>query len=87
MLRVAQGYFKLGTWGAGRIESEMGREAQTGQMDTLKAAYNGESPNKIFSRQNSRNGGLGQQGGRDRERMWCRNRLKRLCLSARSIHF
>ena len=30
------GLFKQGNWGAGRIESEMGRDAQTAQMDTIK---------------------------------------------------
>ena len=42
----AMGQHILGNWGAGRIESEMGREAQTAQMDIVKATYNGESLDK-----------------------------------------
>ena len=43
------GSFELGNWGAGRIESEMGREAKTAQMDTVKATYNCRSSNKKCS--------------------------------------
>ena len=45
-------------------------------MDTVKAPYNGESSNKNFrsgQNSNSSNGGLGQQGVREWERM-CGNK-------------
>ena len=32
--------FKVGTWGAGRRESEMGRETPTAQTDIVKHEYN-----------------------------------------------
>ena len=47
-LNGSTGLFKLGNWRAGRMECEMGREAQTAQMDTVKAAYNGESSNNFW---------------------------------------
>ena len=67
--------------GAGRIEREMGREVQTAQTEMAS----GESVNKSFSGLNSGNGGLGQQGVRKLERGCRSNRLKCLCLNARSI--
>ena len=63
----------------------MGREVQTAQMEMARATYNGESVNKSFSGLNSGNGGLGQVGVRKLERGCRSNRLKCLCLNARSI--
>ena len=58
--------------------------AQTTQTETVKATYHGESTNKVFTRQNSRNGGLEQQGVGNR-RGCVEARPKCLCLNARSI--
>ena len=49
-------------------------------MEMVKGTYNGEDT-IIFSRQNSSNGGLGQQGAREQERMCRSNRPKCLCLN------
>ena len=54
MLRVAQDYLNWGIGGQGTKESEMGREAQTAQIDTVKATCNGESSNKNLLGQNSK---------------------------------
>ena len=58
------GLFKLGNYGAGRIGSDMGREAQTAQMDSVKATY--RIMGRVLIRNqnsNSSNGGVKYRSG------------------------